>query len=147
LKVIRDADGKELATILAISEYANGSGSQFFSDPSESLQVGSLVFTEKDVVQPHIHQPKEVGTAYPIVEMILILGGSAQLDVYDEKKKLVETVEVSTGTLMLLKRGGHGYRFPEGRVRLLDVRCGPYIDKAHDKDMIVVKKSRTKVAA
>ncbi len=136
MRTIRDGKGQELATILEIEDYANGDGSQFFTEPEESLQVGSLLFQERGEVLPHVHREKDVGVAYPIVEMILILRGVAVLDVYDEEEVKVESCVVRTGMLLLLKRGGHGYTFPNGAVKMLDVRCGPYVDKKTDKKMI-----------
>ena len=136
MKIIRDGKGQELAVILKMDDYASLGENVFFTEPEESLQVGSLLFREGGMVVPHIHKAKKVGTAYPVTEMILILCGEAELDVYDEEKRLVGTEVVSTGMMLVLKRGGHGYRFGNGTVRLLDVRCGPYVDKVQDKEMI-----------
>ena len=138
MEIIKDNSGLELAQILSIKDYSLVNGFSFFSVPEESLQVGSILFKKGSAAEPHIHRSKEVGTAYPIVELILILSGCAEIDIYDESKKLVSTVAVATGTIVLLKRGGHGFRFPQCDTRLLDVRCGPYTDKEHDKEMIEI---------
>ena len=136
MEIIKDDSGLELAQILSIMDYSLVDGFSFFSVPEESLQVGSILFKKGSAVEPHIHRSKEVDTAYPIVELILILNGCAEIDIYDEGKKLVLTVTAAIGTIVLLKRGGHGFHFPQCDTRLLDVRCGPYTDKKHDKEMI-----------
>lgn len=133
---VRDKEGDTLALVLAIEDYAKTDKFAFFSEPEESLQVGSLFFPKNSVVEPHIHRAKKVGTAYPIVELILILSGAATVDIYDEKKNLVRSLTLNTGTMLLLKRGGHGFRFPDGNAQILDIRCGPYVDKVTDKEMI-----------
>ena len=136
ITTIHDDKGAELATVITVGEYSNHEKVKFFSDPSESLQVGSLLFHKGDSVQPHIHRSKDVGTAYPIVEMILVIRGTTDVDIYDEERKLVTTVTITAGTILLLRRGGHGFRFPQYDTRLLDIRCGPYVDKKNDKEMI-----------
>ena len=134
MRSIVDSNGQELVRILKMQEYAVRK-SQFFLNPKCSLQVGSLNFPAGGKVEPHIHKAKNVGVAFPVEELILMLAGKAVLEVYDDNKNMVETVKVSTGDMLLLMRGGHGYRFTEN-TQLLDIRCGPYTDKAHDKEMI-----------
>lgn len=134
MRSIVDHEGHELARLLKMQEYG-ARKSQFFTDPGESLQVGSLNFTATDHVEPHIHRMKTERDVYPQVELIIVLAGKATAEIYDERKTLVDTLLIKTGDMLLLRRGGHGYRFQEN-TQLLDIRCGPYIDKEHDKEMI-----------
>lgn len=133
---IQDKAGNLLALVLEIQDYAKTNNYTFFSEPEESLQIGSLFFKKNSNVEPHIHRKKEIGTVYPVVELILVLNGTAEVDIYDEEKNKVRSLTICAGTMLLLKRGGHGFRFPNGNAQMLDIRCGPYVDKATDKEMI-----------
>lgn len=134
MKIIKDKHNNILACLYGYKDY-NTNVSKFLTDNNDTLQVGSLYFASGSSAKPHIHKPKDIGTVYPVHEIIFVLSGEAIADIYDEDKELVSSFQILAGDLLITKRGGHGYHFNED-TRLLDIRAGKYIDKAHDKEMI-----------
>lgn len=134
MQIIKDINGNELACLYRLCDYA-GSDSTFLTNNDDTLQVGILKFDKGQSAKAHIHKAKEIGTVYPVPEFIYVLYGTAKADIYDEDHKLVKTLNLKIGDILITKRGGHGYKFNED-TKLLDIRAGKYIDKEHDKEMI-----------
>jgi hypothetical protein len=65
-------------------------------------------------------------------ECIVVRKGSCLIDIYDRHKQMLCTRELSTGDIVLLLGGGHGFRMTEDTV-LFEVKQGPYVGMA-DKE-------------
>jgi quercetin dioxygenase-like cupin family protein len=119
---IEDDKGKLLSMILR-----SGTGAPettFVTTPEANLQVGLVVYDAGGEVKRHTHRPLErtiIGTS----EVLLVRSGRCVLDLYDEEHNLVAEQELSTGDVILLIAGGHGFRMLEDTV-LLEVKQGPY---------------------
>lgn len=103
---------------------------EFPTPPELNLQVGFVVYPAGGEVPRHAHKPIErsiVGTA----EVIVVRSGRCALDVYDDDGGLVGTRELTTGDVMLMVGGGHGFRMHEPTT-LLEVKQGPYLG-GHEK--------------
>ena len=100
-------------------------GKTTFLTPSElNLQVGFVVYPAGGEVARHLHRPLErhiVGTS----EVLVVIEGRCQMDIYDDDRRLVATRELRKGDIMLMVGGGHGFRMLEDTV-LLEVKQGPY---------------------
>ena len=108
--VVRASFAPERTTFLTPSEYKQ--------------QVGFVVYPAGGEIARHVHLPLErhlVGTS----EVLLVKQGRCLLDVYDDARELVATLELGPGDLMLMVAGGHGFRMLEPTV-LLEVKQGPY---------------------
>jgi len=134
MKQICDKYGSELALILEPADYIQSNDKKFFSDAGDILQVGSLHFSKGSAVAPHIHKHKE-HAGNPMEVLLVLYGIGVEADIYDEEKQLVDTLELSSGDILIQKRGGHGFRFP-GAATLLEVKLGPYDGRDSDKEMI-----------
>jgi hypothetical protein len=91
-------------------------------------QVGFIVYPAGGEIARHVHRPLErhlVGTS----EVIVVRSGSCELDIYDDDRALVSTHTLSTGDVMVMVGGGHGFRMLEDTV-LLEVKQGPYTGQA-----------------
>lgn len=133
MKTILDNNGQELATILKATDYLQCTDKRFFSAPDDVLQVGSLFFPPDSAVAPHRHKTKDaVGTP---MEVLIVLCGGPQASIYDYEGRLVETIQLVTGDILIQKRGGHGFDFPHKTV-LLEVKRGPYSGKESDKEAL-----------
>ncbi len=96
----------------------------FFTDDTETLQAGFVVHRADGGVPRHVHRPIErhlVGTA----EVVLVRSGRCIVDLYDEERRLAESRDLAPGDLVVLLRGGHGFRTLEDTV-LFEVKQGPY---------------------
>ena len=96
-----------------------------FPTPDEfPLQVGYVVYPAGGEVAAHRHLPigrQLVGTS----EVVLVRRGRAAADFYGLDGRLVATVDVREGDLVVLIAGGHGFRMLEDTV-LIEVKQGPY---------------------
>jgi hypothetical protein len=96
----------------------------FVTAPELVQQVGFVVYPAGGEVERHFHRPVErvvVGTP----EVLVVRSGECELSVYDDKAELVATRVLSTGDVMIMVSGGHGFRMLEDTV-LLEVKQGPY---------------------
>jgi hypothetical protein len=96
-----------------------------FPTPLEfPLQSGYVVHPANHAVQRHFHRPlSHQTTGYS--EVILVLRGRCELTVYDDDRMLVATRLLEQGSVMVMVRGGHGFRMLEDTV-LFEVKKGPF---------------------
>jgi hypothetical protein len=96
----------------------------FLTPPEFKQQVGYIVYPAGGEVPRHLHCDLErhlVGTS----EVLILLRGRCEMDVYNDQRELVATRELRQGDLMLMVGGGHGFRMQEDTV-FLEVKQGPY---------------------
>ena len=96
----------------------------FLTPPEFKQQVGYIVYPAGNEIARHTHRPLKrhlVGTS----EVLVVLKGKAEIDVYDDVRKLVATRELHQGDMMLMISGGHGFRMLEDTV-FLEIKQGPY---------------------
>jgi hypothetical protein len=96
----------------------------FLTPPEFKQQVGFVVYPAGGEIVRHVHRPLQrhlVGTS----EVLVIKKGRCEIDIYNDAKELVATRELSTGDIMLMVGGGHGFRILEDTV-FLEVKQGPY---------------------
>lgn len=116
------AGGRPLAYIIRAA--VAPATTTFFTPAEFRQQVGFVVYPAGGAVARHVHVPLErhlVGTS----EVIVVRSGRCELDVYDDDRTLIATRELTTGDVMLMVGGGHGFRMLEDTV-LLEVKQGPY---------------------
>lgn len=133
MKAVYDKEGRELAVVLRAVDYIQQIDKRFFSEAEDTLQIGSLFFPQDSSVAAHAHQPKDM--PHNPMEVLLVLSGNAQADIYDETRQLAESIELRVGDILIQKCGGHGFRFVSD-TNLLEIKCGPYHGKDSDKEMI-----------
>lgn len=96
----------------------------FPTGPSAPLQAGFIVHPAGHEIPRHFHRPVErtlAGTS----EVVLVLKGGCDVDVYDESRTLVATRQLGLGDVLVIVSGGHGFRMREDTV-LFMVKQGPY---------------------
>ena len=96
----------------------------FITPSSLKQQVGYVVYPAGGQIKRHTHRPLErhlIGTS----EVLVVLKGRAEIDVYDDELALVATRELHSGDVMLMIGGGHGFRMLEDTV-FLEIKQGPY---------------------
>ena len=96
----------------------------FITPSSFKQQVGYVVYPAGGQIKRHTHRPLErhlIGTS----EVLVVLKGRAEIDVYDDELALVATRELHSGDVMLMIGGGHGFRMLEDTV-FLEIKQGPY---------------------
>jgi hypothetical protein len=122
IETIRDENEQTLAYILHTSDLPDRT---FFATPDDCLQqVGFIVHGAGSEIARHFHVPVEraiVGTP----EVLVLLKGRCEIDVYDRERALVATRELRPGDVMVMVGGGHGFRMLEDTA-MLEIKQGPY---------------------
>jgi hypothetical protein len=60
-------------------------------------------------------------------EVLYVRKGRVRVDFYRENESYVDSREISTGDVILLSTGGHGFEMLE-ESELIEVKQGPYLD-------------------
>lgn len=117
-------------TVLAyiIRRMVEAEHTQFPTPPELELQVGLIVYPAGGVVRPHRHAPIS-RTIERTCEVIVVEKGKCNVDLYNDVRELVATRELTTGDLVIIVSGGHGFRMKEDTV-LLEIKQGPYFGEA-----------------
>jgi hypothetical protein len=115
-------DRQELAYILRGGHLPEKT--TFVTPSSFKQQVGYVVYPAGGELRRHTHRPLErhlIGTS----EVLVVLKGLAEIDVYDDDHTLIATRALRAGDVMLMIGGGHGFRMLEDTV-FLEIKQGPY---------------------
>lgn len=114
--------GKTLAYILKADKFPDKT--TFFSKSEANLQVGCVVYGDNSEIPKHLHKP--VKRNLDRTEEVLILReGKCILDIYNNNKEKVTSRNLSSGDVIILVAGGHGFRVTKKTV-LLEIKQGPY---------------------
>lgn len=115
-------NGLKLAIVIRANYKKDGI--EFFTNDDDSQQLGYMNRAEGYIIPPHRHNivPREVHLTQ---EVLLIKSGKVRVDFYDNEQKYIESTIVSTGDVILLADGGHGFKMLENS-EILEVKQGPY---------------------
>jgi len=76
------------------------------------------------VIPPHVHNVVERKIELT-QEVLYIKKGKVRVDFYDDDKIYLESRIVSTGDVILLANGGHGFKMLE-QSEMIEVKQGPF---------------------
>ena len=132
----------ELAYII-YSNYKKD-GIQFITPNSFSQQLAYMSHPKGKQIMPHVHNPVSREVQYT-QEVLVIKTGKLRVDFYGEQKNYLESRVLSTGDVILLASGGHGFEVLED-LEMLEVKQGPYAGDADktrfecvSKDKLIIK--------
>lgn len=101
------------------------SESEFLTPDDFGQQMGMIVYPAGGEVIPHVHLPV-TRTVEGTSECIVVRKGRCEVDFFDSERRHVTTRSLKQGDILLLLRGGHGFRMLEDTV-LFEVKQGPYM--------------------
>ncbi len=118
-----EVHGERLACHLLADDFRPGLS--FFSRETDFVQVGSWGYDAGKDLHRHIHNDvaREVGRTQ---EVLVVLAGAIQAELYDAEERPVETLAVRSGEVLILLAGGHGYRVLEDGTKVIEIKNGPY---------------------
>jgi hypothetical protein len=122
LERIIDKEGRELALIVRRSFRKDGI--EFFTPGNYSQQIGYMNRPAGYVIAPHVHNPVKREVHFT-KEVLFIRQGLLRADFYDDNKAYLESRVLSSGDVILLAYGGHGFEILEN-AEILEVKQGPY---------------------
>ena len=117
-------DGDQVLGCIIPSEY-EPSRTEFVTPDSYKQQVGFVVYKEGGTITPHLHHEMERnlrGTS----EVLLVREGHCWVDFYHNDKSFLCSRELTTGDVLVLVSGGHGFRMIEDTV-FFEIKQGPYV--------------------
>ena len=106
-------------------------GINFFTPNEYSQQLAFMNHPEGKEIQPHVHR-KVHREVYYTQETLFIRKGKLQVDFYSDEQKYLESRVLNSGDVILLIKGGHGFKVLED-LEMFEVKQGPY---AGDEDKI-----------
>jgi len=96
----------------------------FPTGPELTLQAGFVVHERGHEIPRHIHTQTDRQLTRT-AEVLMVVRGRCEVDVFDEDRAFVATRELQQGDVLVMVRGGHGFRMLEDTV-LFEVKQGPY---------------------
>lgn len=118
---ILDGD-RELAIILRAGFRADGIA--FLTPGSYSQQLGYMNRPAGYSIPPHVHNSVKREVQYT-KEVLFIKSGRVRVDFYDDARNYLESAVLTTGDVILLAFGGHGFSMLEP-TEIIEVKQGPY---------------------
>ena len=106
-------------------------GINFFTPNDYSQQLAFMSHPLGKEIQPHIHKKVQREVNYT-QETLFIRKGKLQVDFYSDEKEYLESRTLESGDVILLIKGGHGFKVLED-LEMFEVKQGPY---AGDEDKI-----------
>lgn len=131
IKEIRH-DGNLLAII--VGHKFSGEGVSFFTPDSFSQQLAYMKHPKGKVIDAHKHNLVKREVLYT-QEVLIIKSGKLKVNFYDDKEKYLESYTLTSGDIILLASGGHGFEVLED-LEMVEVKQGPY---SAEKDKVRFK--------
>lgn len=111
----------------------NEEGVKFITPNDNFLQVGVLVYRQGNKIKPHFH--KEVPRAVNHTQEVLhIEYGKVEATFYQNGQATRKCL-LSDGDTIILLAGGHGFKILED-TKMIEVKQGPYLSQAEDKELL-----------
>jgi len=107
-------DGQELLAIIIKNDF-NEEGIHFFTPDDYSQQLGYMNHPKGKIIEPHVHNPVPRKVEYT-QEVLFIKSGKLRVDFYGLEKKYLESHVLGKDDVILLIKGGHGFKVLENVV-------------------------------
>jgi hypothetical protein len=120
---------QELIALIIRANYKK-EGIHFFTNQDSFQQLGYMNRDEGYRIAPHIHLSSN-RVITKTQEVLFIKSGKVQIEFYDNNMKFIENKTVTTGDIIFLSSGGHGFLMLE-KSEIIEVKQGPYL-KEDDK--------------
>lgn len=126
----------ETTIAIIVSNNFDKEGIEFVTPNEFSQQLAYMHHPCGHSIIPHFHN-KVSRTVHYTQEVLLIKKGKMRVNFYDDECKYLENRILSTGDIILLSAGGHGFEMLEETI-LIEIKQGPYVGEA-DKSRFTPK--------
>lgn len=124
------AGGDVLARLIEDADIKDGLS--FFSRDDEFVQVGAWNYNKGVELKRHIHNKAERSVTRT-QEVLVVQNGSIKAEIFSLDKRLIETVTVNAGEILVLLNSGHGYTILQDDTRVIEIKNGPYLGPEVDR--------------
>ena len=108
-----------------ISKNYTSEGIEFFTPDEFPQQIGYMNRKKGYLIDPHIHNKVERKVHYS-TEVLFIKKGLVRIDFYNNDKQYLESRNLSSGDIILLVSGGHGFEMLENS-EIYEIKQGHYV--------------------
>ena len=126
---ILDQEENLLAYIIRFEDIKEGKN--FITSNDAEFQLGSFDLSDDTVIERHYHPKQERKIKYTN-EVLIVLDGELEVDIYDNEKNHIQTVNLKSLDTIALIDGGHGISF-NSQTKFIEVKQGPYNEKTDKK--------------
>ncbi|MDG6999932.1 MAG: hypothetical protein JRN15_12550 [Nitrososphaerota archaeon] len=117
-------DNGEILAIIVRSGFCED-GVKFFTPSFFSQQLAFMKHPRGHEIGAHVHIEAQRDVLYT-KEVLVMRKGKLRVDFYREDQSYLESRILSAGDVILLARGGHGFRVIED-VEMFEIKQGPYL--------------------
>ncbi len=115
---------KEEVLAMIIRNNYSCNGINFITPNDYSQQLAYMHHEKGHVIIPHVHNEVKREIFYT-KEVLVIKEGKIRCDFYSDEKKYLKSVILSSGDIILLVSGGHGFTCIE-ETTMVEIKQGPY---------------------
>tara|TARA_A100001015_G_scaffold192840_1_gene214920 strand:- start:313 stop:705 length:393 start_codon:yes stop_codon:yes gene_type:complete len=126
---ILDQEENLLAYIIRFEDIKEGK--DFITSNDAEFQLASFNLSDDTVIERHYHPKQERKIKYTN-EVLIVLDGELEVDIYDNEKNHIQTVNLKSLDTIALIDGGHGISF-NSQTKFIEVKQGPYNEKTDKK--------------
>ena len=126
---ILDQEENLLAYIIRFEDIKEGKN--FITSNDAEFQLASFDLSDDTVIERHYH-PKQKRKIKYTNEVLIVLDGELEVDIYDNEKNHIQTVNLKSLDTIALIDGGHGISF-NSQTKFIEVKQGPYNEKTDKK--------------
>ena len=126
---ILDQEENLLAYIIRFEDIKDGKN--FITSNDAEFQLASFNLSDDTVIERHYHPKQERKIKYTN-EVLIVLDGELEVDIYDNEKNHIQTVNLKSQDTIALIDGGHGISF-NSQTKFIEVKQGPYNEKTDKK--------------
>ena len=126
---ILDQEENLLAYIIRFEDIKEGKN--FITSNDAEFQLASFNLSNDTVIERHYHPKQERKIKYTN-EVLIVLDGELEVDIYDNEKNHIQTVNLKSLDTIALIDGGHGISF-NSQTKFIEVKQGPYNEKTDKK--------------
>jgi hypothetical protein len=131
-EVIEIKEGNFVLARLIPSQTAWKEGLNFFSQEDDFIQVGIWGYSAGRELKAHIHNQVKREALWT-QEVLFVRKGKLRANIFNTAEEKVAELEVKTGDIVILLRGGHGYSVLEDDTQVLEIKNGPYLGPDVDR--------------
>ena len=126
---ILDQEENLLAYIIRFEDIKDGKN--FITSNDAEFQLASFNLSDDTVIERHYHPKQERKIKYTN-EVLIVLDGELEVDIYDNEKNHIQSVNLKSLDTIALIDGGHGISF-NSQTKFIEVKQGPYNEKTDKK--------------
>ncbi len=123
LRSVVDSNDTLLAIVFNHDVFSTGV--HFVTPHDLQQQVALMNRRASEIIPPHTHLPVP-RSIRGTQEVLIVLEGNIRADLYDSKRRFIQSEILTGGDVIVLVAGGHGFTIIDDS-KFIEVKQGPYV--------------------